>query len=261
MSSRTVESASCGNQGDADAGRDEALDGLVVVALEGHARLEAGRVAGAHDVARAGAGGRGLHPRLALQVLEAQPSRRASACSRGQREVHRVVQQLEARAVRRAEPLARAANSNSSARSNSPARRRGTISSGSPSARLSSTSGWAARKVAIATRHQRGAGGREGGHAQPAAAHARRSPPARPRPPPGGRGCPRRARRALRRPRSGARRARWRSSSVTPVSASSARDLPARPPTACRRARRRRLRRSRGAATSRSTLRRCNVQH
>ena len=41
-------------------------------------------------------------------------------------------------------------NSKSSARSNSPARRRGAISSGSSSARVTSTPGWAARKAAIA---------------------------------------------------------------------------------------------------------------
>ena len=83
------------DQRDADAGRDQALDGLVVVALERDPGLEAGRVAGAHDVAGAGAGRRGLHPRLAAQVLQPRPLLGSQLVPLGQRQVHRVLEQLD----------------------------------------------------------------------------------------------------------------------------------------------------------------------
>ena len=84
MSSRSARQRQLRDQRDADAGGDEALDGLVVVALEGDVRLEAGGVAAAHDVARAGARAGGLDPASRAQVLQAQrrPARRARA-SRG----------------------------------------------------------------------------------------------------------------------------------------------------------------------------------
>ena len=72
-----------GDQADADARRHQPLHGLVVVALEGHARLEAGRVAAAHDVAGAGARARGLHPRLRPQVLQRQTARSPAVARAG----------------------------------------------------------------------------------------------------------------------------------------------------------------------------------
>ena len=84
MSSRTDRERQLGDQRDAHARRDQALDGLVVVALERHAGLEAGGVAAAHDLPRARARARGLHPRFAAQVLQAQRCACcASRCSRG----------------------------------------------------------------------------------------------------------------------------------------------------------------------------------
>ena len=79
MSSRTRRERELGDQGHADARGDQALDGLEVVALERDPRLEAGRVAGADDVARAGRGGRGLHPRLLAAGPRAAP---CPACRR-----------------------------------------------------------------------------------------------------------------------------------------------------------------------------------
>ncbi len=63
-------------------------------------------------------------------------------------------------------------NWNRSARSNSPARRRGPISSGSPSARVRATSGCCLAKAGHGQRHQRRAGRRERGHAQASRADA-----------------------------------------------------------------------------------------
>ena len=84
------------DQRDADAGRDQALDRLVVVALKGDPRLEPGRVAGADHVAGAGAGDRGLHPRLLAQVLEPDLTATGQRVGGGQGEVERVLEQLEA---------------------------------------------------------------------------------------------------------------------------------------------------------------------
>ncbi len=96
MSSRTVEKRQLRNQGDADSRRDQALDGLVVVALEGDMGLETGGVAGADHVPGAGAGGGGLNPRLVAQVLQPQFPARGQRVVVGQRQVQRVVEQLEA---------------------------------------------------------------------------------------------------------------------------------------------------------------------
>ena len=140
MSSRRSESASVGDERDADARGDETLHDGVVVGLEGDVGLEAGGVAGAHDVARARARGRGLHPRLPAEVLQAQAARSASGWPRAARRAAGPRAARRGEAVR-ADRLAAPGNSNSSARSNSPARRRGTVASGSASARLSSTRG------------------------------------------------------------------------------------------------------------------------
>ena len=79
MSSRAGERASCGIRATPTPGGDQALDGLVVVALEGDAGLEAGGVAGADDVAGAGAGRRGLHPGLLREVLEPHAARSSAS--------------------------------------------------------------------------------------------------------------------------------------------------------------------------------------
>ena len=150
MSSRTVESASCGDQRDADPGRDQALDGLVVVALEGDAGLEAGGVAGADDVAGAGAGGRGLDPGLLAQVLEPQLARARPAGGRRAAPGGAGPRSSSKRRIPAPSRSPTPSNSKSRTRSNSPARSRGAISSGSPSARVTSTPGCEARKPAIA---------------------------------------------------------------------------------------------------------------
>ena len=142
MSSRTTDSASSGIRRDADARRHEALDGLVVVALEGHLRLEAGGVAAAHDVARARARARGLHPRFAGELLRGASRRawRASGCSRGSARCIGSSSSSTRVIVRAREASARRTRTAAPGR----ARRRAgaaTISSGSPSASVSSTSG------------------------------------------------------------------------------------------------------------------------
>src|SRR4051812_40028241 len=75
------------NQANADAGRDQALHRLVVVALEGDPRLESGGVAGADHVAGTGAGARGLHPRLLMQVPEPDLTTTGQRVGARQREV------------------------------------------------------------------------------------------------------------------------------------------------------------------------------
>ena len=135
-------------------------------------------------------------------------------------------------------------NSKRRTRSNSPARRRGAISSGSPSARLISTPGCEARKPAIAC----------GIRVEPAVGNeaVRRWPPrpaeiaaisssaasiwAR---------MPARARPARRRPRSAARRRAGARSAACPTRPRASRS-PARRPTASRRGRRPPRRRTRG---------------
>ena len=234
------------DQRHADPGGDQALDRLVVVALEGDARLEA------RGDGRSGprGGRRGWTPRSAPRTPRADP--RAASCfaawpAGGRRAARGAAGRRAARSGCMPAPSRSPtpSNSKSSTRSNSPARSRGAISSGSPSARVTSTPGWEARKAAIACGISVAPGGREGGGAQAAAAAAddrrdlglrglhagrgsrRRGGPG-PRPRRSGgrrRGCARSARRRLRPPA-------WRS--------------PARRPTASRRGRRRRRRRSRG---------------
>ena len=84
------------DQADADAGGDQALHRLVIVALEGDAGLEAGGVAGADDVAGAGARDRGLHPGLLAQVLEPDLAPAGESVVWRQGEVEGVLEQLEA---------------------------------------------------------------------------------------------------------------------------------------------------------------------
>ena len=127
------------NQGDADAGRDQTLDRLVVVALERHVRLEPGRVAAAHDVARAG--------------LERDVCTQASCWRSCRRSRSRPARAWSREAPGTWGPRAAppwscppAAGSRRRTRTAAPDRagpapRRGTISSGSPSASVSSTSG------------------------------------------------------------------------------------------------------------------------
>ena len=76
----------------------------------------------------------------------AAPLRAARRCSRGSAR-YIGSSSSGARVMSAQQRRARSSNSNSSARSSSPARRRGTISSGSPSASVSSTSGWARAEV------------------------------------------------------------------------------------------------------------------
>ena len=68
----------------------------------------------------------------------------------GQGDVQRVLEQLGALEAGPSDSLT-PWNSNSSARSNSPARRRGTVASGSSSASVMATPGWASRKRAMAS--------------------------------------------------------------------------------------------------------------
>ena len=210
------------DQRDADAGRDQALDGQVVVALEGDPRLEAGGVAGADHVAGAGA----RRPRSGSRTPRAGP-RAAAACASasgwpaGSARCERVLEAARSGGGPRSSRSPTPSNSNSRTRSNSPARRRGAISSGSPSARVTSTPGCEARKAAIACGISVAPGGREGGDAQAAAAAARRSPRARPRRLPSGRGCRRRARPARRPAAVGRTPPRSRSISGAPTSPSS----------------------------------------
>ena len=135
----------------------------------------------------------GWRPRSAPTTpLCRSPSRTVSLCREHvperERDAHGVLQELEA-AHPGPEPLARRRRTRRPAtRSNSPARRRGTISSGSPSARLSSTSGCEARKVAIATGISVAPAVGKEAMRKPAPAHPGDRRDARPRPP---RGCAR----------------------------------------------------------------------
>ena len=125
------------NQRHADPGRHEPLNGLVVVALEGHVRLESSSHARADDVARAGAGRGRLHPVLVAEIGSAStPRLAASGCSAGSA----TCMGSSSSGIERSPAPARSrtpGNSNNSARSNSPRRNRGAISSGSPSASVS----------------------------------------------------------------------------------------------------------------------------
>ncbi len=159
-----------GDQRHPDPGGDQALHRLVVVALEGDAGLEAGGVAGADDVPGAGAGGGGLDPGLLAQVLERAASCGRRAGGRARRARWSGSSSSSKRRMPAPSLSPTPSNSKSRTRSNSPARSRGAISSGSPSARVTSTPGWEARKAGDRLRHQRRPGGREGGGSQPPAA-------------------------------------------------------------------------------------------
>ncbi|HWF75243.1 MAG TPA: cytochrome P450 [Solirubrobacteraceae bacterium] len=93
-----------GDERDADAGGDESLHGLVVVALEGDLGLEPGDQARAHHVARTGARGRGLNPLLVAEVLEGEVLLGDERMGGGQDHVHGVLEQGH-RAQRRSRPL------------------------------------------------------------------------------------------------------------------------------------------------------------
>ena len=233
-----------GDQGDADAGGDQPLDGRVVVGFEGDARLEAGDVAGADDVAGAGARRRGLDEGLLGEVGE--PRRRLAPGQPvvgGQGQVERVVEQLEAahpgrRAARRRPRIRRAGRGRTRRRAaaarSPPARPRPGSArprGGRRGSRRSPPASGSPRRRG----RRRCAGGRRG---------RRRSPPARARPPRSGRGCRRRGRRGRRRRRSGGRR-RDCARSAPPRLRPRASRSPARPPTASRRGRRPPRRRSR----------------
>ena len=188
------------DQRDADARRDEALHGLVVVALERRVRLESGRQARAHDVARARARRRRLHPVLIAQVGERQRrlrqragARRAARRASGPRAASpSAARSRAARARRGTRTAARGRTRRPVAAARSPPAR--------PRASVSDTSGWRRRKLADRERHQRRAGRRERGDPQTAAADAENRGRDRPRPPRPGRRSPPRARRASRPP-------------------------------------------------------------
>ena len=179
---------------------------------------------------------------------------RASGWSRGQREVHGVVEQVHALdpVARAADRLARpskverdvelaAAQRGDAPSSGSAALERQLDRRGGARGSAAIASG---TSVAPAARERRpGAGARRAG---------RRSPRARPRRRPAGRGSRRRARPARGPRRSGARRARCAPRASCRPRARARRSA-ARPRTACRRARRRRRRTSPRAATSRRT--------
>ena len=84
-----------GDQGDADAGRHEALDRRVVVGLERDPGHEAGPLAGAPRHLRAGAAGGALDPGVAREVGQAQVALVGERVVGGEREVERVVEQVD----------------------------------------------------------------------------------------------------------------------------------------------------------------------
>ena len=210
------------DQRHADARRDQALHRLVVVALEGDARLEPRGVAGADDVAGAGA----RRPRSAPTPRRAGPRgagrlRPASGWSLGQRQVHGVLEQLEA-----AHPGRRAARRPPRTRTAARGRTRPRAAAArSPPARprrgVSSTPGW---RGAEARRSPAASASRRRSGTTPSAAGRRgppRSPRARPRRPPCGPGSRRRASTSAAPAAVGRTPPRSRSISVAPVSASS----------------------------------------
>ena len=96
MSSRTLTRARSRDERHAHARGDEALDRQVVVALEGHARLEAGGTARAQEDRRVRARARGAeHPRLLGQLGQPQVALLGKRVARGQGDVHRVVEDVQ----------------------------------------------------------------------------------------------------------------------------------------------------------------------
>ena len=229
-----------------DARGDQPLDGLVVVALERHVRLEPGREAGPDHVAGAGARGRRLHPVLVAQVGQRQlaPWRPADAPPAARRASGR-------RAGSRVRtPAPSAARGRRGTRTAAPgrtrrARSRGAISSGSPSASVSVDVGMALAKRRDRERHQRRAGRRERGHPQPPGADAEHRRELRL----GRLDLSEDRLRVLDQGGAGGGRARRRCGRAPPASCRSpppAARSPARRPTGCRRAPRPRPRTSRG---------------
>src|SRR5215210_6622923 len=83
-----------GEQGNADPGCDEALDGGVVVVLDLDPGLESRGVAGAQKDRGVGTRGAVVHPGLVCEVGEPEPALARQGVARWQRHEHRIVQQM-----------------------------------------------------------------------------------------------------------------------------------------------------------------------
>ena len=215
MSSRTLERASSRDQGDADAGGDQPLDGLVVVALEGDVGLETG--------ARGRSGRRGGRRGSAAAVCTHDSALRSSEAQRplcrqlvALRERERASGPRAARsgAVPRAEPLATPPELEQQREIELPGAKPRHDLLGLALGEAQLDVGVRGAEGGDRKRHQRRAGGRERGHPQRPAAAARDRRDLRLGRLEAGEDPVGVARRARRRRRSGGRRARSRSMSV-----------------------------------------------